>query len=84
MCTECILYHFHSYDDASTEVEVTDGAALVVNFTLKSHDLTEWSKAYDFMIMENLKNDSYYMPDQIEEALKTLARYSMNKNGRET
>ena len=60
----------------SSEVEVTDSAALVVNFTLESHDLTEWSKAYDFMITDNLKNDSYYRPEQIEEALNALARYS--------
>ena len=62
------------YEGMSTSVEVTDGAAVVVNFTLKSHNLNEWSRAYDFNNAENLKNDSYTGAKDVKEILTKLAR----------
>ena len=73
-----MVYHFEKwicrYEGMSTSVEVTDGAAVVVNFTLKSHNLNEWSTAYDFNNAENLKNDSYTSAKDVKEILTKLAR----------
>ena len=65
----------YRYEGMSTSVEVTEGAATVVNFTLKSHNLIQWSRAYDFNIAENLKNDSYTSAKDVKEILTKLARY---------
>ena len=61
------------YDVQSATVTVTSGMAVVVNFTLKT-DWREWSRAYDFGITENLKNDSYQNSKDIVAALTDLER----------
>ena len=70
----CFFVHFR-YNALSTTVEVTDAAAIAVNFTLNSHDLVEWSRAYDFSIAENLKNDSYTTAKNVKDILRKLSGY---------
>ena len=72
--TLAFFIHFR-YGPLSKTLEVTDGAAIVVNFTLNSHDLVEWSRAYDFSIAENLKNDSYTTAKDVKDILMKLSGY---------
>lgn len=45
----------------------------MVNFTLR-RDLASWSRAFDFDISENLRNDSYVSNKEVEQILKSLAK----------
>ena len=76
---KCFVTLFR-YGQVSKTVEVTDAAANVVNFTLDSHDLREWSRAYDFSISDNLKNDSYTTAKDVKEILMKLAGYNIYIN----
>ncbi|XP_067684519.1 carboxypeptidase D-like [Haliotis asinina] len=62
------------YHPQSVTVRVTDGAAVVVNFTLKLADGQRWSQSFDFDIAENLESMSYLTTHGIQDEVNQLAR----------
>ncbi|XP_046550108.1 carboxypeptidase D-like [Haliotis rubra] len=62
------------YHPQSVTVRVTDGTAVVVNFTLKLADGQRWSQSFDFDIAENLEGMSYLTTHGIQDEVNQLAR----------
>ena len=58
------------YESVSKVITVTDGAATVVNFTLKEVGPEHWSQVSDFNIAANLDNHAFMTVSQLEAELK--------------
>ena len=61
------------YSTESHAVDVGDGAATFLNFTLSPRNLEEWSVDYDFNIQENLKDDGYMGLEEVSTTLNDLS-----------
>ena len=64
-------FFIHSYWGQRLVVEVTSGAAVRVNFTLRTN-IEQWSALHDFDISENLSGDLYMNIRQMRNAFLQL------------
>lgn len=53
-------------------MRVTDGAAVLVNFTLALNQLREWSASNDFSLADNIGSTKYLSNDDLQNALIEL------------
>lgn len=61
------------YISKTHQVQVTSGAATVLNFTLSMPANMKWSKKYDFAIIKNMFAESYLSLSEIRNELQDLA-----------
>lgn len=62
------------YESKSVTVKVTDGAAILINFTLTPDHREEWSAASDFGIVANMAGTKYYSNQDLQEEFGKLAK----------
>ena len=66
------MIFFDRYVSKTHQVQVTSGAATVLNFSLSVPAYMKWSKKYDFGIVKNMFAESYLLLPQIRKELQDL------------